>query len=285
MARAGMVSLLRTAAEHGYAVGAFNMHCLEGGQAIVRGAEAEQAPVILQINEATLHYAGLACLAALAGYLRDEAKVPVALHLDHGVSFETAVACIRHGFDSVMIDGSRLPFAENVALTRRVVDVAHACGVAVEAELGRVGGTEDDLTVLEREATFTDPAAAREFVAQTAVDCLAVAIGTAHGLYKGECKLDLDRLTRIREQVDVPLVLHGGTGVPDDLLQAATTRGIAKVNISTELRLALAGALERQFKAEPGASDLRKLLGEARRCAEEMVRDRIRAFGSSGRAA
>lgn len=260
------------------------MNNLESLTAIVAAAEGERSPVILQASQGTIKYAGLEYLVAMAQVAAARASVPIALNLDHGTSFNQAVQCIRAGFTAVMVDGSHLPLAENSVLVRRVVDVAHAVGVSVEAELGRIGGTEDDVSVSEREATFTDPDTAARFVAETGCDALAVAVGTAHGVYKGEPKLDFERLRAIDGLVSVPLVLHGASGVPDDAIREAVRCGVRKINIDTELRLAFAAAVRRTLGENQQVYDPREILTPARKAMEQVVREKIRLFGSAGRA-
>jgi len=279
-----VAELLNKAQKEGYAVGAFNCNNMEIVQAIVAAAEAENSPVIIQASQGAIKYAGIDYIAALSRQAAQAAKVPVALHLDHGTSLEQVMACIRHGFTSVMIDGSKYPFAENVALTQKVVELAHAIGVSVEAELGKIGGVEDDIAVDEREAFFTDPEEAREFVLKTGVDSLAVAIGTAHGRYKGVPKLDFERLAKIRELVDIPLVLHGSSGVPDEDIKKAISLGVAKVNIDTNIREAFVGKMREVLAKNPDEIDPRKILGPAKEAAIEIIREKIRVFGSSNKA-
>lgn len=276
--------LLQRAYRDGYAVGAFNANNLEAVQAIVEAAEAERAPVILQASEGALRYAGLHLLAALARAAADAASVPVALHLDHGTRFETVVRCLRAGFTSVMFDGSHLPLERNIAETARVVEVAHAVGVSVEGEVGRLVGIEDDVAVDEREAALTDPEEAARFARETGVDFLAVAFGTRHGFYRGEPRLDFARLARIRERVDLPLVMHGGSGVPDEQVRRAIGLGVAKINVDTELRHAWVTTVRRLLAEQPDELDPRKVLGPARDAMRERVREKIRLFGSAGRA-
>ena len=284
MALVTVAELLTKAYREGYAVGAFNCNNMEIVQAIVAAAEAENSPVIIQASQGAIKYAGIDYIAALSRQAAQAAKVPVALHLDHGTSLEQVMACIRHGFTSVMIDGSKYPFAENVALTQKVVELAHAIGVSVEAELGKIGGVEDDIAVDEREAFFTDPEEAREFVLKTGVDSLAVAIGTAHGRYKGVPKLDFERLAKIRELVDIPLVLHGSSGVPDEDIKKAISLGVAKVNIDTNIREAFVGKMREVLAKNPDEIDPRKILGPAKEAAIEIIREKIRVFGSSNKA-
>ncbi|NLA57799.1 MAG: class II fructose-1,6-bisphosphate aldolase [Firmicutes bacterium] len=284
MALVTVAELTRAAAEGGYAVGAFNLNNMEILQAVIEAAEEERSPVILQASQGGLKYAGIDYIVAMARVAAENASVPVALNLDHGTSFEQAMVCIRKGFSAVMIDGSRLPFDENVALVKRVVDVAHAVGVSVEAELGKIGGTEDDIVVSQQDATMTDPGEAAEFVRQAQPDLLAVAIGTAHGVYRGEPRIDFKRLEEIRKRVDIPLVLHGASGVPDEAIRKACQLGISKINIDTELRLAFTQAVRNVLEAAPEEIDPRKILGPAREAMKKVVREKMRLFGSSGKA-
>ncbi|MDN5293780.1 MAG: fructose-bisphosphate aldolase, class [Eubacteriales bacterium] len=284
MALVPISELLQKAEEGGYAVGAFNCNNMEIVQAIIAAAEAERAPVIMQASQGAIKYAGIDYIVAMAKTAAEKATVPVALHLDHGTSFEQVMQCIRYGFSSVMIDGSKLPLEENIALTNRVVAVARAVGVSVEAELGRIVGTEDEISVTEREAFMTDPEEARYFVEKTGVDALAVAIGTAHGRYKGEPKLDFDRLEKIRSLVKIPIVLHGSSGVPDDQIRRAIELGVRKINIDTNIREAFVEKMREVLAADPNEIDPRKILGPAREAATEIIREKIRLFGSAGKA-
>ena len=272
-------AMLKQAQEGGYAVGAFNAENLEMVQAILAAAEAENAPVIIQTTPGTLKYAGPKCFAGLVSRLARDAKVPAALHLDHGNSYELAETCAREGYTSLMIDGSRLPYGENVALTRRVV--AMASGLPVEAELGTVGGKEDGM---EARPQYTDPDEAADFAARTGISSFAVAIGTAHGVYKGEPKLDLDRLSAVRAKVDVPLVLHGTSGVPEDQVRECIRRGICKVNYATDLRIAFTAGVKKAIAEQPDAFDPKKYLAEGRWAVQERVQELIRLLGSSGKA-
>jgi len=284
MALVPVSELLKRAEAGGYAVGAFNCNNMEIVQAIMAAAEAENAPVIMQASQGAIKYAGIDYIVAMARLAAEKARVPAALHLDHGTSFEQVVQCIRAGFSSVMIDGSRLPLAENIALTRRVLDVARAVGVSVEAELGKIGGTEDDITVSEREALFTDPGEAGFFVRETGVDALAVAIGTAHGRYRGVPQLDFPRLEKIRAEVKIPIVLHGSSGVPDDAIREAVRLGVRKVNIDTNIREAFTAAVRKVLESDPHEIDPRKVLAPAREAAVEVIRGKIRVFGSTNKA-
>ena len=213
--------ILQDAHKNGYAVGAFNINNMEIIQAIISAAEETNSPVILQASQGGIKYAGIEYIAALGKVAAKKAKVPVALHLDHGTDFEEVIKCIRHGFSSVMVDASRFPLEENIAKTKLIVDIAHSVDVSVEAELGKIGGTEDHIVVSEREATFTDPDEAVSFIKKTGVDSLAIAVGTAHGVYKGEPKLDFDRIKTIKEMTNIPLVLHGSSGVPEASIKNA----------------------------------------------------------------
>ncbi len=276
--------LLKRAEDGGYAVGAFNCNNMEIIQAIIAAAEAENAPVILQASQGAIRYAGISYIAAMTKLAAANAGVPVALHLDHGTSFEQVMQCIRAGFSSVMIDGSGLPLGENIALTKKVLDAARAVNVSVEAELGKIGGTEDDIAVSDREALFTDPEEAGFFVRETGVDALAVAIGTAHGQYQGVPKLDFPRLKKIKSVVKIPLVLHGSSGVPDDDIREAVRSGVCKVNIDTNIREAFTAAVRKFMEANPEEIDPRKIMGPARDAAAKVIREKIRVFGSSHKA-
>jgi fructose-bisphosphate aldolase class II len=297
--------LLYPARQKAYAVGAFNINNLESLLAVAEAAVEEKSPVIVAVTPSAIKYAGLAYLAKIAKTAAETAPVPMSLHLDHGENFETAAKCIEAGFTSVMIDGSFLKFEENAALTKRVVDFAHPKGVTVEAELGRLAGVEES-TVEEKEAVLTDPNAAKEFVEKTGVDALAVAIGTSHGAYKfkAEPKLDFERLKFIKEKVDVPLVLHGASsvpqwiiekavkygaeltgakGIPEEHIKKAISLGIAKINIDTDLRLAFTASIREFLANSPKEFDPRKILGPAKEAMKEVVKGKMRLFGSSGK--
>lgn len=276
--------LLWKAEEGGYAVGAFNANNMEIVQAIVKAAELENAPVIMQASQGALSYAGLTYITEMVKIAASSTHVPVALHLDHGTDFAQVVRCIRSGFTSVMYDGSKLPLEENIAMTKKVLEIARPIGVSVEAELGKIGGTEDHIHVSEREAMYTDPDEAKYFVEQTGVESLAIAIGTAHGQYKGEPKLDFDRLARIKELTKIPIVLHGSSGVPDEQIRKAIELGVRKVNIDTNIREAFVGAMRKVMAEKPDEIDPRKILGPAREAAVEIIREKIRLFGSAGKA-
>lgn len=276
--------LLLDARKNGYAVGAFNVNNMEIVQAIIEAAEETNSPVILQASQGGIKYAGIEYIAALGLTAARNAKVPVALHLDHGTDFDQVMLCIRHGFTSVMIDGSRFALDENIAYTKKVIEVAHAVGVSVEAELGKIGGTEDHITVDEKDATFTDPEEALRFVNETNVDFLAIAVGTAHGVYKGIPKIDFDRITAIRNLIDIPLVLHGSSGVPEEALKQAIPLGINKINIDTDLRIAFANGVKEFIKNNPDNIDPRKIIGPAKIAMREKIIEKMHIFGSAGRA-
>ena len=298
--------ILASAMAGKYAVGAFNIHNLESLLAVITAAEEEKSPVIVAVTPSAIKYAGLPYLVKLVKTAAEHVSVPMSLHLDHGTNTETIKDCIDAGFTSVMIDGSHLNFEDNTALTGKVVELAHAKGISVEAELGRLAGVEE-VTVEEKEAILTDPEAAKEFVERTSVDALAVAIGTSHGAYKfkGEPKLDFKRLTEIREKVDVPLVLHGASsvpawiiekatrygaqlagakGIPDESIKKAIRLGITKINIDTDLRLAFTATIREALATAPTQFDPRKILEPTREAMKQVVRSKMRLFGSSGKA-
>lgn len=281
---ATLKEVLAAAEAGGYAVGAFNANNMEIVQAIVEAAERERSPVILQASQGALKYAGVAYIASMVRAAVETSSIPVVLHLDHGTSFTQTMLCLRHGFTSVMFDGSKYSLAENIAATRRVVEVAQAMGASVEGELGKIGGTEDDISVDEREALLTDPEEARRFVEETKVDALAVAIGTAHGPYSGEPQLDFSRLAAIDRLTAVPLVLHGASGVPDNSIRQAVAQGVRKINIDTDLRQAFTQGVRQAMLASPGEYDPRKLLGPAKEAMKAVVREKIRLFGCCGKA-
>jgi fructose-bisphosphate aldolase class II len=298
--------LMVPARKNGYAVGAFNVQNLETIKAIVEAAQEEKSPAILQITPSVIKYAGLDYIVSLAKTAAQTASVPISIHLDHGEDFETAIKCVNAGFTSVMIDGSFLKFEENVAVSKRVVDVAHKKGVSVEAELGKLSGVEER-SVEEKDAILTDPQTAVEFVEKTGIDTLAVAIGTSHGAYKfkSQAKLDLDRLKTISQKISIPLVLHGASSVPswivekatkygatldgakgvsEDQLKQAITFGIAKINIDTDLRLAFMATVREVLTNSPKEFDPRKILGPAKDAMKEVATGKMRLFGSSGKA-
>jgi fructose-bisphosphate aldolase class II len=299
--------LLNLAQKGGYAVGAFNMNNLEILQAIVSAGEAERSPAIIAVSEGAIQYAGLPFIVSMARTASEWASIPLSLHLDHGKDLEVIRSCVENGFTSVMIDGSHLPFQENIDITKKVVEMASPRGVSVEGELGRLKGIEEKVSVSDQEAFLTDPQAAEEFVKKTGVDSLAVAIGTSHGAYKfkGESKLDFERLAEIGRRVDIPLVLHGASGVPkpilekaerfgaklpgakgipDEAIQRAISLGICKINIDTDLRLSFVGAIREVLTTKPEEFDPRKIIGPGREAIKQTVQSKMRLFGSSGKA-
>jgi len=284
MALVPVIELLRRADRGGYAIGAFNANNMEIIQAIVAAAEKEHAPVIMQASQGAIKYAGLEFITGMVKIAAESTNVPVALHLDHGTDFDQVIKCIRSGFSSVMYDGSKLPLEENIAITNKVLEITRAIGVSVEAELGKIGGTEDDVYISEREAMYTDPEQARYFVEQTGVESLAIAIGTAHGQYKGDPKLDFERLQKIKNLVKIPIVLHGSSGVSDESVRKAISLGVCKVNIDTNIREAFVWEMRRRIEADPNEIDPRQILGPARDAAIAIIREKIRVFGSSGKA-
>ncbi len=276
--------ILLDAQKRGYAVGAFNVNNMEIIQAIIEAAEETRSPVIIQASQGGIEYAGIDYLSGLAKVAAEKATVPVAIHLDHGTDFGQIVSCIRHGFSSVMIDASKLPLEENIAETKKITEIAHAVGVSVEAELGKIGGTEDHISVDEADATYTDPEEAKYFMEKTGVDSLAIAVGTAHGVYQGEPNIDFDRITEIAKLVDVPLVLHGSSGVAYEDLKEAISRGICKINIDTDLRASFTNTAIEYAKNNPDNIDPRKMLGPAREAMKATIKEKMEVFGSVGKA-
>ncbi|MDX9702189.1 MAG: class II fructose-1,6-bisphosphate aldolase [Candidatus Auribacterota bacterium] len=304
----GSKEMFKKAYEGNYAIGAFNVNDMEILQGIVDGAKEENAPLILQVSAGARKYARHEYLVHLVQAALETCDLPIVLHLDHGEDFDICKKCVDGGFTSVMIDASKYPFEENVRLTKQVVDYAHDKGVVVEAELGKLAGVEDNISVTEKDAIFTDPAQVAEFVAKTGVDSLAVAIGTSHGAYKfkGEPKLDFDRLEKIQKLVPgFPLVLHGSSSVPEDLVKMCNDYGgqipgargvpeemisqaskmaVCKVNIDTDLRLAMTGTIRRIFAENPSEFDPRKYLGPARDAVKTVVKRKIKYLGCGGKA-
>ena len=275
--------MLLKAQEGHYAVGAFNVENMEMVMAVIGAAEELNSPVILQTTPSTVKYAGLDYYLANVKVAAEKASVPVAMHLDHGSSFELAMQALRAGYTSIMIDGSHESFEDNIAVSKAVADACRPSDIPVEAELGKVGGKEDDLDGGEGNA-HTDPQEAKEFVEKTGVYSLAVAIGTAHGIYKGEPKIDLDRLSEIREVVSVPLVLHGGSGIPDETIKESIRRGIAKVNYATELRIAFSNGVKKVLAENPDVIDPKKYGAAGRDSVKEFVKGRMEVCGSINRA-
>lgn len=280
-----MTEMLNKAKAEGYAVGQFNINNLEFTQAILQAAEAEKSPVILGVSEGAARYmSGFKTIVKMVeGLLEDlNITVPVAIHLDHGSSFEKCKEAIDAGFTSVMIDASHHPFEENIATTAKVVEYAHSKGVSVEAELGTVGGQEDD--VVAEGIIYADANECVELVKRTGIDCLAPALGSVHGPYKGEPQLGFPEMEEIGKLTGVPLVLHGGTGIPTHDIQKAVSLGTAKINVNTENQIASAKVVREVLAAKPNEYDPRKYLGPARDVIKETVIGKIREFGSSNKA-
>ena len=299
--------MFKKSMEEGFAIGAFNVNNMEIIQAIVDAAAEANSPVILQASASAIKYAGIEYLMKMVEAATIvHPNVPIAMHLDHGPDFETCKMCIDAGFTSVMIDGSKYDFEENIRVTKEVVDYAHSKGVVVEAELGKLAGIEDDVYVDSKDAIYTDPKQAEEFVKRTGCDSLAIAIGTSHGAYKfkGEAKLRFDILKEIKKHIpQTPIVLHGASsviqdlvntcnenggdiqgskGVPDEILKEASQSGVSKINVDTDLRLAMTAGIRKVFKEEPSAFDPRKYLTPARELIKETVKHKIvNVFGSS----
>src|SRR5690554_1372900 len=278
-----MTDILEKANKECYAVGGFNINNLEFLQGIIEGAEEVNSPLILQTSEGALRYIGMDYVIGMVEAATKNTTIPVALHLDHGSSFESIMQCIRNGYSSVMIDGSHYPFEENIELTRKVVEAAHAVGVSVEAELGQLGGVEDDISVDEEDATFTDPEQAVEFVEKTGVDALAIAIGTAHGVYSGDPKLDFERLKSIKEKIKIPVVLHGASGVLETDVKKAVSLGVNKVNINTDFQQVFNAKIREIFSADPDVYDPRKFCGPGRDAIKKEVINKIELLGSKGK--
>lgn len=297
--------MFEKAFEGGYAIGAFIINNMEIIQGVVAAAKAQNSAVILQVSKSALKYAHPKYLKAMVDAAIEETGLDIALHLDHGSDFEVCKDCIEYGFTSVMFDGSHLEYEENVAQTKKIVEYAHERGIVVEAELGKLAGVEDEVNVDAAHATYTDPNQAVDFVKRTGVDSLAIAIGTSHGAYKfkGEAKLDFDRLATITEKLEAagfhnyPIVLHGASsvdqrcvamcneyggniagakGIPAEMLRKASSMAVCKINMDTDLRLAMTAAVRKSFGDEPAAFDPRGYLGAGRALIQELVEDKIK---------
>ncbi len=279
-----MADILQDAHKRTYAVGGFNINNMEFLQGIIRGAEELNSPLILQASEGAIRYIGMDYVIKMVEAAAAHTSIPVALHLDHGSSFESIMNCIRAGFSSVMIDASKHSFEDNVALTKKVVEAAHSVGVSVEAELGTLGGTEDDHTVEEKDAMYTDPDQAKEFVEVTGIDALAVAIGTAHGVYEGEPELDFERLDKIKQLIDMPVVLHGASGISAEDLQTGVKYGVNKVNVNTDFQQAFTSKIKEIFAEKPELYDPRKYCGPGRDAITAKVKEKIKILGSNDKA-
>jgi tagatose 1,6-diphosphate aldolase GatY/KbaY len=284
MALVSSTPLLRDARDGGYCIGAFNVHTLEMLQAVVEAAEELRSPLIIQSTVGTVKHLGADYIAAAAKTAARRSSVPIALHLDHCSDFGIIMQCIRAGYTSVMIDASHEPFERNVEATSKVVEAASAVGVNVEAELGRVGGVEDDIVVDERDALLADPDECAAFVERTGVHTLAPAIGTAHGIYKGDPDIDFDRIGRIAAKVEIPLVLHGGSGIPDAQVRRAVSLGMSKMNVATELRIVFSDAIKAVFAERPDENDPRKYMVPAKLALKTAAMEKIHLCGSAGKA-
>lgn len=303
------IEMFKKAYEGGYAIGAFNVNNMEIVQGITEAAKEVNAPLILQVSSGARKYANHTYLMKLIEAALIETDLPIAVHLDHGDTFELCKSCIDGGFTSVMIDGSHLPFEENIALTKKVVEYAHAHGVTVEGELGRLAGVEDDINVSAEDSSYTRPEEVEEFVGRTGVDSLAIAIGTSHGAYKftGEAKLRFDILEEVSRRLPgFPIVLHGASsvipeyvdminefggkmpgakGVPEDMLRKAASMAVCKINIDSDLRLAMTATIRRIFTESPAEFDPRKYLGPARAEIKKLVKNKlINVLGCAGKA-
>ena len=308
------IEMFKKAYEGGYAIGAFNCNNMEIVQAITEAAKECNSPVILQVSAGARKYAKPVYLKKMVEAAVEDTGLPIVLHLDHGADFEICKACIDGGFSSVMIDGSRFPLDENIAVTKKVVEYAHAHGVSVEAELGKLAGVEDDVKVKAADSTYTDPEEAARFVKESGCDSLAIAIGTSHGAYKfkGQAKLDFDRLAACKKAIndvvgyDYPIVLHGSSsvpkefvekcnkyggnlpdaqGVPEDMLNYASKHGVAKINIDTDLRLAMTATIREFYIEHPEKFDPREYLGPGRTAVKEMVKHKmVDVLGTAGHA-
>ena len=276
--------MLKKAQEEGYAVPAFNIHNLETLQVVIETAAELRSPVILAGTPSTIKYAGGEYIVAMAEVAAKEYDIPIAIHLDHFEDIDAIKHYVDIGFKSTMIDASHENYENNIRIVKEVVDYAHKFDATVEAELGRLGGQEDDLVVDEKDTMYTNPEQAKDFVEKTGIDSLAVAIGTAHGLYKGKAKLDFDRLKEIREKVDIPLVLHGASNVPDELVKKAISLGICKVNVATDLKIPFSDAVKKYFIENPTANDPRKYMTPGKEAMKAIVKHKIMVCGSNNRA-
>lgn len=287
MALVGTKEMLQKAQKGKYAVGAFNANNMEIIQAIVEASEEERAPVIIQASQGAIKYAGLDMIVAMVRSIAEKTSIPIALHLDHGTDYFQNILCLRAGFTSLMYDGSALPFDENVAMTKKVVEMAHVCNIPVEAEIGQVGkmDTSDEPGVAREKIKefMAKPEDAEKFVQMTKVDILAPAVGTIHGCREPIAKLDIPRIEKIRDLTGVPLVLHGASGASDEELKKGIAAGICKVNIDTRIRMAFTNTIRKILTENPEEIDPRKALKPAMEAAKEVIKGRIKILGSGGR--
>lgn len=275
--------ILDKAHKENYAVGAFNINNMEILQGILDACEEKKSPVIIQASEGAIKYAGIEYLTNMVFAATKNSDIPVCLHLDHGTTYETIIQCIRHGFTSVMIDASHYDLKENIEKTREIVKIAHAAGVSVEAEIGRLSGIEDQISVDDRDAIYTNPKEAKIFVEETGVDSLAIAIGTAHGKYKGKPILDFDRLHTIKQLLNIPIVLHGASGLTEEDIKKAISLGVNKINIDTDIRIAFTDEIRKILNEKPEEFDPRKILKPARKAISNVVATKIDMFSSSNK--
>lgn len=271
---------LQHARDNKYAICAFNIHNLETLKAVTSTSFESNSPVILQATPGTVRFAGADYLVAMAKTAADKYNIPIIMHLDHGEDYNMVLECLRAGFTSIMIDGSKHPYAENISIVKKVVELSHALGVPVEAELGTIGGVEDDLSIMG-DGVYTNPEVAFDFVEKTGVDSLAVAIGTCHGLYKKKPQLDYVRLAEIRKLVSIPLVLHGASDLLDESVKKCIELGISKVNIATELKIAFSAAVQTVYHEKPAENDPRKLFTPAIDAMKAVVKNKINLVGSA----
>ena len=276
--------MLKKAQREGYAVPAFNIHNLETLQVVIDTAAELKSPVILAGTPSTIAYAGGEYIVAMAEAAAKTHNIPIAIHLDHYEDVEEIKYYVDLGFKSTMIDASHLEYEDNIKTVKEVVEYAHKYDATVEAELGRLGGQEDDLIVDEKDSKYTNPEQAKEFVEKTGIDSLAIAIGTAHGLYQGEAKLDFERLKEIRDIIDIPLVLHGASDVPDELVKKAISLGICKVNVATDLKIPFSDAVKKYFIENPKANDPRKYMTPGKEAMKAIVAHKIMVCGSNNKA-
>lgn len=276
-------AMLLDAQKNRYAVPAFNIHNLETLQVVADTAKEMRSPLIIAVTPSTIDYARDEYVVAMAGVAARHTDTPIAIHLDHFEEIPKIKRAIDVGFKSCMIDASKEVFEENIAKVKEVVEYAHKYDATVEAELGKLVGIEDDLVVDEKDGMYTNPDDAVKFVEATGIDSLAVAIGTAHGLYKGKPKLDFDRLEQIRAKVSIPLVLHGASDVPDELVKKAISLGICKVNVATDLKIPFSDAIKKYFAENPKANDPRKYLSPAKEAMRQVARHKIEVCGSANR--
>ncbi|MEN6372593.1 MAG: class II fructose-bisphosphate aldolase [Armatimonadota bacterium] len=291
--------MLQRAQSEGYAVGAFNANNMECVQAVIETAEEEKSPVILQVSQGAIAYAGLEFATSLVKTAAELASVPVVLHLDHGTDFLQNVRCLRAGFSSLMFDGSSLPLDENIKTTRKITEIAHACGIPVESELGKIPKIEDNLTQQQVVDLFADPEQAERFVEETQCDSLAAAIGSVHGMKESIQPLNIERLDEIKRRTGVPIVLHGASGVLctrgdasergiklsscEGTIEDAIKHGVSKINVATELSMAFLRGMKEAFEQRPGEKDMRKIMLPGKNAVKDVVRYYIKLFGSNGK--